>query len=159
MYDEMAIVVGKDMATGSFAKSFNDINVEENEVNSINIEDDSLEEVTAGKATSSYAPSSQAKSQRKRSRSFTSLEDCVEKVSGQLGELAKAVNNLSQNQLNVDKLYKEVMKMEDEGFEHSSLGDAFDHLMENVNQAKAFIAKDNDLKKVWLRNFFQQRKN
>ena len=80
-------------------------------------------------------------------------------ISGQLEELAKAVNNLSQNQLNVDKLYKEVMNMEDEGFEHSSLGDAFDHLMENVNQAKAFIAKDNDLKKVWLRNFFQQRKN
>ena len=49
--------------------------------------------------------------------------------------------------------------MEDEGFGHSSLGDAFDHLMENVNQAKAFIAKDNGLKKVWLRSFFQQGKN
>ena len=59
----------------------------------------------------------------------------------------------------MDKLYKEVIKMEDEGFQHSTLGDAFDHLMENVNQDKAFTAKDNDFKKVRLINFFQQGKN
>ena len=50
------------MATKSFAKSFGDINVEKNKVNFINMEDDSLEEVTIGKMTSSYALSSQAKS-------------------------------------------------------------------------------------------------
>ena len=77
MYDEIAIVVGRDMATRSFAELFSDINVEENEVNSINMEDDSLEEVTTRKATSSYAPSSQAKSRHKRSCSLAFLEDCV----------------------------------------------------------------------------------
>ena len=45
------------MATGSFVKSFSDINVEENEVNSIDIEDNSLKRVIIRKATSSYAPS------------------------------------------------------------------------------------------------------
>ena len=44
----------RDMATWSFAKSFNDINVKENKVNSINIEDDTLEKVTIRKATSLY---------------------------------------------------------------------------------------------------------
>ena len=39
MYDAMAIVVGKDMATGNYAKSYADVNLEENtEEQSISIE-------------------------------------------------------------------------------------------------------------------------
>ena len=39
------------------------------------------------------------------------------------------------------------MKIEDEGFKRFLLDDVFDHLMKNVNQTKAFITKNNDLKK------------
>ena len=55
IYEAMTIVVGKDMATGNYAKSYADINLEENiEVQSISIENEGeYEETTKGKETSS----------------------------------------------------------------------------------------------------------
>ncbi|XP_061953625.1 uncharacterized protein At2g29880-like [Populus nigra] len=67
MYEAMAIVVGKDMATGNYAKSYADI-----------------------------------------------------------GDVALAIQSLSKNQLDVNALYAEVMKIE--GFDEITLGEAFDHL-------------------------------
>jgi hypothetical protein len=41
MYEAMTIVIGKDMTTGNYAKSYVDINLEENiEVKSISIENE-----------------------------------------------------------------------------------------------------------------------
>jgi hypothetical protein len=41
MYEAMTIIVGKDMATGNYVKSYADINLEENiEVQSISIENE-----------------------------------------------------------------------------------------------------------------------
>ena len=53
----MTLVVGKDMATGNFAKSFADVNLEENtEVHSISMENEvEYEETSKGKGTSSSA--------------------------------------------------------------------------------------------------------
>jgi hypothetical protein len=55
MYEAMTIVVGKDMATGNYAKSYVDINLEENiEVQSISNESEGeYEETLKGKETSS----------------------------------------------------------------------------------------------------------
>ena len=48
MYEAMTIVVGKDMATGNYAKSYADINLEENiEVQSISIENEGEYEETS----------------------------------------------------------------------------------------------------------------
>ncbi|KAH7851382.1 hypothetical protein Vadar_010728 [Vaccinium darrowii] len=81
MYDEMALVVGKDMATGQFAKSFDDIE-EETVVESDSI-DFGVVEVSKGKCTAS---------------------------SIQIGEVALAIKKLSDDRLDVKDLYAEVMK-------------------------------------------------
>ncbi|GAV89045.1 Myb_DNA-bind_3 domain-containing protein, partial [Cephalotus follicularis] len=137
MYDEMALVVGKDMATGSFAKSFVDVDMQEN----INVdylaaeEEGETEGGAKGKQTlSSTATSSKARSHRKRNRDELPQLDLV---AAQLGEIAIAISKLSRNELNVDDLYKEVMKTE--GFEELVLANAFDYLVENEKQAKAFM--------------------
>ena len=55
MYEAMAIVVGKDMATENYVKTYVDINMEENtEEQSISIENEGeYEETAKGKETSS----------------------------------------------------------------------------------------------------------
>ncbi|GAV67539.1 LOW QUALITY PROTEIN: Myb_DNA-bind_3 domain-containing protein, partial [Cephalotus follicularis] len=137
MYDEIALVLGKDMATGSFAKSFVDVDMQEN----INVdylaaeEEGETEGAAKGKQTiSSTATSSQARSHRKRNRDELPQLDLV---AAQLGEIAIAISKLSRNELNVDDLYKEVMNTE--GFEELVLANAFDYLVENEKQAKAFM--------------------
>ncbi|GAV62747.1 Myb_DNA-bind_3 domain-containing protein, partial [Cephalotus follicularis] len=140
MYDEMALVVGKDMATGSFAKSFVDVDMQEN----INVdylaaeEEGEIEGGAKGKQTlSSTATSSKARSHRKRNHDELPQLDLV---AAQLGEITMAISKLSRNELNVDDLYKEVMKTK--GFEELVLANAFDYLVENEKQAKAFMAKN-----------------
>jgi len=54
-------------------------------------------------------------------------------------DVAFAIQNLSKNQLGVNELYTEVMKIE--GFEETTLGGAFDHLIQNEMLTKAFMAK------------------
>jgi len=51
MYEAMTIVVGKDMATGNYIKSYTDVNLEENiEEQSISIENEGeYEETSKGK--------------------------------------------------------------------------------------------------------------
>ena len=55
MYEAITIVVGKDMATGNYVKSYPDVNLEENtEEQSISIENErEYEEASKGKETSS----------------------------------------------------------------------------------------------------------
>jgi hypothetical protein len=62
MYDEMAIVVGKDMAIGSFTKSFNNIEFEEHSY--LEFDDAS----SKGKDAASFDLASTKRSHRKRSR-------------------------------------------------------------------------------------------
>jgi hypothetical protein len=56
-------------------------------------------------------------------------DDGVEKLSKQIGDVALAIQSLSKNQLDVNALYTEVMKIE--RFDEITLGDAFDHLVQN----------------------------
>ncbi|XP_073264123.1 uncharacterized protein [Populus alba] len=152
MYEIMTIVVGKDMATGNYAKSYADVNLDENtEEQSISIENEGeYEETSKGKGTSSS--STQKRQHRKRNRMYE--DDGVEKLSKQIGDVAFAIQSLSKNQLDVNALYAEVMKVE--GFDEITLGDAFDHLVQNEMLAKAFMAKNANLRKIWVQNFVTQ---
>jgi hypothetical protein len=152
MYEAMAIVVGKDIATGNYAKSYADVNMEENtEKQSISIEnEEGYEETSKGKETSSS--STQKRQHRKRNRIYE--DDGVEKLSKQIGDVALAIQSLSKNQLDVNALYAEVMKIK--GFDEITLREAFDHLVQNEMLAKAFMAKNGNLRKIWVQNFMNQ---
>ncbi|KAJ6947615.1 hypothetical protein NC651_002096 [Populus alba x Populus x berolinensis] len=152
MYEAMIIVVGKDMATGNYAKSYADVNLEEStEEHSISIENEGeYEETYKGKETSSS--STQKRQHRKRNRMYK--DDGIKKLSKQIGNVAFAIQSLSKNQLDVNALYTEVMKIE--GFDEITLGDAFDHLVQNEMLAKAFMAKNANLRKIWVQNFVNQ---
>jgi len=95
----MTIVIGKDMATGNYAKSYADVNLEENtEEQSISIENEGenereYEETSKGKETSSC--STQKMQHRKRNRMYEN--DGVEKLSKQIGDVAFAIQSLSKN--------------------------------------------------------------
>ena len=138
MYEAMTIVVGKDMATGNYAKSYADVNLEENtEEQSISIEnEEEYEETSKKKETSSS--STQKRQYRKRNRMYE--DDGVEKLSKQIGDVVFAIQSLCKNQLDVNALYTEVMKSE--GFDEITLGDAFDHLVQNEMLTKAFMIKN-----------------
>uniref|UniRef100_A0A2K1XCF9 Myb/SANT-like domain-containing protein n=1 Tax=Populus trichocarpa TaxID=3694 RepID=A0A2K1XCF9_POPTR len=71
-----------------------------------------------------------------------------------IGDVALAIQSLSKNQLDVNVLYAEVMKIE--GFDEITLGEAFDHLVQNEMLAKAFMAKNANLRKNWVQNFVNQ---
>jgi len=137
MYEAMTIVVGKDMATRNYVKSYADVNLEKNtEEQSISIENEGeYEETSKGKETSSS--STQKRQHRKINHMYE--DDGVEKLFKQIGDIAFAIQNLNKNQLDVNALYTEVMKIE--GFDEITLGDAFDHLVQNEMLAKAFMAK------------------
>jgi hypothetical protein len=72
----------------------------------------------------------------------------------QIEDVTLAIQNLGKNQLDVNALYAEVMKIE--GFDEITLGDAFDHLVQNEMMAKAFVAKNANLRKIWVQNFVNQ---
>ena len=133
----MAKVVGKDTATGSFAKSFVDIDSEE--------KNSSFHQIDFGEV------SSETRSHRKRKRD---QDDSYDKLSQQIGEVASAIKKLTEDKVNVNELYDEVMKIE--GYDESMLGIAFDHLVANEKIGKAFMVKNDRLRRMWLESFFQK---
>ena len=66
-------------------------------------------------------------------------DDDVEKLFKKIRDVAFAIQSLSKNQLDVNELYIKVMKIE--SFDEITLGDAFDHLVQNKILVKAFMAK------------------
>ena len=67
-------------------------------------------------------------------------------MSKKIGDVTFAIQSLSKNQLDVNELYTEVMKIE--GFKEITFGDAFDHLVQNE-----MLAKNANLRKIWVQNF------
>jgi hypothetical protein len=113
------------MATGNYAKSYADVNLEENsEEQSIRIENEGeYEESYKGKEISSS--STQKRQHRKRNHMYE--DDGLEKLSKQIGDVTFAIQSLSKNQLDVNTLYTEVMKIE--GFDEIILGDAWQKML------------------------------
>ncbi|KAK5846540.1 hypothetical protein PVK06_002832 [Gossypium arboreum] len=86
-YDEMALVVGKDMATGSFARTFADIDLDDDNINSVPIdcENKATEEVRTN-------VSSSGTSKRKRKKAQESVDDeQIKFVGEQLGKIANTL--------------------------------------------------------------------
>lgn len=124
-----------------------------------------FEEGSKGKyaASSSEVPGLpvQARSHRKRSRAedehydklSTKLEEVGLATKTKLEEVGLAIKKLTDDRLNVNDLYEEVMKTE--GFDELTLGLAYDHLVENEKVGKAFMVKKARLRRAWLEGFLK----
>uniref|UniRef100_A0A803M9A7 Uncharacterized protein n=1 Tax=Chenopodium quinoa TaxID=63459 RepID=A0A803M9A7_CHEQI len=108
MYEEIAIMAGKDMARGDFSKSFTDIEL--------------------SNESGQGQPTSMAENGPSKSDSATSSEP------RQYREVVSALKKFSNNQLDVEKLYKEIMKTDD--FEEAVRDAVLDHLVEREMLAK-----------------------
>ena len=158
MYDELAIVVGKDTATGGFSKSGVDLehephNADESaEYVADNVEEDVVEK---GKNTveSSTTGSGISKS-RKRKHSVSNADESVlTDLSDQLKEIAVALKEINRGPVDYTALYNEVMTMMADGYSEDMLATAFDHLCENEKTARGFLAENARLRKMWLDSF------
>lgn len=128
MYEEIAIVAGKDMARGDFSKSFADI-----ELNNESGQRHPTSMAEDGTSKSDSATSSEPRQHRKRTRGEDDTCD-LQQISNQLGEVVSALKKFSNNQLDVEKLYEEIMKMDD--FEEAVRDAVLDHLVEREMLAK-----------------------
>ena len=119
MYDELAIVVRKDTATGSFSKSYVDI---ENEL-------DNGEEgvVDKGKNTveSSTIGSGISKS-RKRGHVPPFDDSVLTDLSDQLKKIAVTLKEINWGPVDYTTLYSEVMAMVADGYSEDMLATTFD---------------------------------
>ncbi|KAK8360023.1 hypothetical protein V6Z12_A04G134600 [Gossypium hirsutum] len=131
----MALVVGKDMATGSFARTFADIDLDDDNIDSVPIdcENEATEEVRTN-------VSSSGTSKRKRKKAQESVNDeQIKFVGEQLGKIANALEQFTADK--TPHLYEEVMSMEVEGFDDDFLCSVFDYLVSHESEAKAFLVK------------------
>ncbi|XP_021716965.1 uncharacterized protein LOC110684843 [Chenopodium quinoa] len=150
MYEEMAIVVGKDLERGNFSKTFADIDVDAStESGQPSMTNDSVPSKDESGTSSGSRP------HQKRSRIDEGSE--MEHISAQLQEVVSALKKISNNQLDVEKLYDEIMKMED--IEEGVRVAAFDHLVEREMLAKAFLTKSLPLRKLWIGKFVKDHKH
>ncbi|PPE01391.1 hypothetical protein GOBAR_DD01572 [Gossypium barbadense] len=124
-YDEMALVVGKDMATGSFARTFADIDLDDGNQDSVPIDcDNEKTEVVRTKVSSSGT----SKCKRKNVQESV-IDDQIKFVGEQLGKIANALEQFTADK--TPHLYEEVMSMEEEGFDNDFLCSVFDYLVSN----------------------------
>ncbi|OMO66500.1 hypothetical protein CCACVL1_21119 [Corchorus capsularis] len=150
----MALVAGKDMATGSFAKSFVDIDLD-----NINVVDQSMpidlepiaDEEVKGKTSSSVGTSNVRSHRKRKNTQEASDQDEIRYMADQLGEIANAIK-LMAGESYLDSLYEQVMAME--GYSEDDLGAAYDYLMANQIEGKAFLRKSHNLRTRWLQRFF-----
>ncbi|XP_075663452.1 uncharacterized protein LOC142633058 [Castanea sativa] len=160
MYNELAIVVGKDLATGSFAKSYVDIGTEHDNAESTEMVADNGEEgvVDKGKnvVESSTTGSTLSKSS-KRGRASLSDDSALTDLSNQLKEIAVALKEINRGLVDFNSLYSEVMTMAANGYSEGMLATAFDHLCENKKAARGFLAKNVKLRKLWMDSYLFTR--
>ena len=157
MYDELAIVVGKDTAIGGFSKSYVDLENALDNGDSAEFVADNVEEgvVEKGKnvVESSTTRSGISKS-RKRGRAASNADDSVLiDLSDQLKEIAVTLKEINRGPVDYTALYNEVMAMMADGYSEDMLATAFDHLCENEKVARGFLAKNARLRKLWLDGF------
>ncbi|KAK9984613.1 hypothetical protein SO802_034138 [Lithocarpus litseifolius] len=156
MYDELAIVVGKDMATGSFAKSYVDIDTEQDNAESTEMVGDNGEEGVVDKrknAVESSTTGSTISKSRKKGRAPPSDDSALMDLSDQLKEIAVVLKEISRRPVDYLGLYSEVMAMVADGYSEDMLATTFDHLCENKKAARGFLAKNAKLRKLWMDSF------
>ena len=138
MYDELAIVVGKDTATGGFFKSYVDLEHEPDNGDSAEFVADNVEEgvVEKGKnAVESSTTGSGISKSRKRGRAaFNADESVLTDLSDQLKEIAVALKEINRGPVDYTALYNEVMAIMVDRYSEDMLTTAFDHLCEMRRQ-------------------------
>ncbi|XP_050289469.1 uncharacterized protein LOC126727638 [Quercus robur] len=156
-YDELAIVVGKDTATGGFSKSYLDIENEPDNGDSAEFVADNVEEgvIEKGKnAVESSTTGSGISKSRKRGRAPSNTDDSVlTDLFDQLKEIAVALKEINRGPVDYTTLYNEVMAMMADRYSEDMLATAFDHLCKNEKTARGFLAKNARLRKLWLDGF------
>ncbi|KAK5772255.1 hypothetical protein PVK06_048535 [Gossypium arboreum] len=148
-YDEMALVVGKDKAIWSFARTFTDIDLDDGNQDSVPIDGDNeeIEEVRTNVSSSST-------SKRKRKNVQESVVDePIKFVGEQLGKIANALEQFTADK--TPHLYEEVMSLEEEGFDDDFFCSVFDYLVSHESEAKAFLVKSKKHRKIWLQKISQ----
>ncbi|KAL3722243.1 hypothetical protein ACJRO7_034592 [Eucalyptus globulus] len=121
MYDEMAVVVGRDIATGSFAKQLGDIDATEVDSSPVDLGDD-FDELMKGSKTCSSTVHLEKRSHKRR------------KGSNNDDKYSLAHTDVDHSQVYYSQLYNEVMKVD--GYDKITLGSVFDHLIENEKMEK-----------------------
>ncbi|KAL3754339.1 hypothetical protein ACJRO7_001555 [Eucalyptus globulus] len=128
MYDEMAVVVGRDIATGSFAKQFEDIDATKVDSSPVDLGDDfdDFHELMKGSKTCSSTVHFEKRSHKRRKGSNN--DDKYVALSTQLREMALAIKSLAHtdvdhSQVYYSQLYNEVMKVD--GYDEITLGSVF----------------------------------
>ena len=154
MYDDLAIVVGKDTAMGGFSKSYVDIENEPDNGDSAEFVADNVEEgvVEKGKnAVESSTTGLRISKSHKRGRASSNADDSVLiNLSDQLKEIVGALKEINRGPVDYTALYNEVITMMTDGYNEDMLATAFDHLCENEKTARGFLAKNARLRKQWL---------
>ena len=141
-YDELAIVVGKDIATGGFSKSYVDIENEPDNGDSAEFVADNVEEgvVEKGKnAVESSTTGSGISKSYKRGHAPSNADDSVlTDLSDQLKEITVALKEINRGPVDYTALYNEVMAMMADGYSEDMLTTAFDHLVRMRRQLVDF---------------------
>ena len=156
MYDDLAIVVGKDTTTGSFSKSYVDIENELDNGDNIEFVADNGEEgvVDKGKnAIESSTTRSEISKSRKRGHAPPFDDSVLTDLSDQLKEIGVALKEINQGPVDYTALYFEIMAMVADGYSEDMLAIAFDHLYENKKATRGFLAKNAKLRKLWMDSF------
>ncbi|XP_012436923.2 uncharacterized protein LOC105763293 [Gossypium raimondii] len=131
-YDEMALVVGKDMATGSFSRTFADIDLDYGNQDSVPVDCDNEE---ADEVRTNVSSSGTSKRKRKNVQESV-VEEQIKFVGEQLGKIANALEQFTADK--TPRLYEQVMSMEEEGFDDDVLCSVFDYLVSHESEAKLF---------------------
>ncbi|PPD93051.1 hypothetical protein GOBAR_DD10014 [Gossypium barbadense] len=141
-YDEITLVVGKDMATWSFARTFADIDLDDGNQDSVPIDCDNEEtEEVRTKVSSSGT------SKRKRKNVQESVvHEQIKFVGKQLGKIANTLEQFTADK--TPHLYEEVMSMEEEEFDDDFLCSVFDYLVNHECEPKAFLVKTHSMEEV-----------
>ena len=150
----MAVVVGKDMAIGSFAMSWSDEMPHCVDHNLIVELDGKSNSVIKEKITDFSSSHSKGMSHKKRSHDVNE-ESSYSEVALQLKEIAIVFKN--QGPVDANELYEAVIKTE--GFVEEMLASAFDYLIQEEKVGRSFMAKAPKLIKIWLENYFTINNN
>jgi hypothetical protein len=141
----MATVV-KGMVTGDVEMP--NINPFDNQ--DFDLEGDEPDSVSNEKFMESSNENLSKRSNRKIRRGVSKNNPCNQ-ISEQLKEIAVSLKALKQGP-DAAKLYEVVMKTK--GFDEEMLATAFDYLVQEEKVGRSFMAKNANLRKIWLENFF-----
>ena len=157
MYDELAIVVGKDTAIGGFSKSYVDLEHAPDNGDSAEFVADNVEEcvVEKGKNTveSSTTGSGISKSCKRKHAASNADESVLTDLFDQLKEIAVALKEINRGPVDYTALYNEVMAIMADGYSEDMLATVFDHFCENEKTTRRFLTKNARLRKLWLDSF------